>query len=400
MKFDPALLGKMLAGEVRGYVERAINPLLVRMAVLETQRAEAMQAGHEDTIGDLKRIAIEARATIAEMIAFRVSFEKHAGDELRELRSHVEAIPRPADGKDADPAVVEALVAKAVAAIPRPADGKDADPAVVEQFVAKAVAAIPRPADGKDADPAVVEALVAKAVAAIPRPADGKDADPAVVEALVAKAVAAIPRPADGKDADPAVVEALVAKAVAAIPRPADGKDADPAVVEALVAKAVAAIPRPADGVGVAGAVIDRSGNLLLTLSNGAIKELGCIVGRDADPQAVRDVIKAELDQWPRPKDGKDGVSFEDWDLHFDHEQRALNLSLGGGDHRQERSCKVGVLLDRGVWKEGRGYERGDGVTWRGSFWIAQKETSAKPDEASSDWRLAVKRGRDGKDKL
>ena len=45
-----------------------------------------------------------------------------------------------------------------------------------------------------------------------------------------------------------------------------------------------------------------------------------------------------------------------------------------------------------------RTYVRGDAVTWGGSLWIAQKETSAKPDSPESGFRLAVKKGRDGKD--
>ncbi len=55
-------------------------------------------------------------------------------------------------------------------------------------------------------------------------------------------------------------------------------------------------------------------------------------------------------------------------------------------------------LIDRGVFKSGTVYERGDGVTFGGSFWIAQKQTEAKPGDGNQDWRLAVKRGRDGKD--
>jgi integrin beta 3 len=58
---------------------------------------------------------------------------------------------------------------------------------------------------------------------------------------------------------------------------------------------------------------------------------------------------------------------------------------------------KTAIVLDAGVWKDGT-YSQGDGVTWAGSFWIAQADTSAKPGGDSQDWRLAVKRGRDGKD--
>ena len=42
-------------------------------------------------------------------------------------------------------------------------------------------------------------------------------------------------------------------------------------------------------------------------------------------------------------------------------------------------------------------YQRGDGVTLGGSFFIAQADTTAKPGK-SDEWRLAVKRGADGRD--
>lgn len=56
------------------------------------------------------------------------------------------------------------------------------------------------------------------------------------------------------------------------------------------------------------------------------------------------------------------------------------------------------VLLERGVFKPGQTYAPGDGVTYGGSYWIALRVTDGRPGEGNSDWRLAVKRGRDGKD--
>ena len=56
------------------------------------------------------------------------------------------------------------------------------------------------------------------------------------------------------------------------------------------------------------------------------------------------------------------------------------------------------LLIDRGVFLADATYERGDGVTSGGSFWIAQKATTSRPGDNNSDWRLAVKKGRDGKD--
>ena len=58
---------------------------------------------------------------------------------------------------------------------------------------------------------------------------------------------------------------------------------------------------------------------------------------------------------------------------------------------------KTAIVLDAGVWREGTAYAAGDAVSHGGSLFIAQKGTNAKPG-ASDDWRLAVKRGADGRD--
>ena len=58
---------------------------------------------------------------------------------------------------------------------------------------------------------------------------------------------------------------------------------------------------------------------------------------------------------------------------------------------------KTAIVLDAGVWREGTAYVAGDGVTMGGSFFIAQADTTAKPGK-SDEWRLAVKRGNDGRD--
>lgn len=57
------------------------------------------------------------------------------------------------------------------------------------------------------------------------------------------------------------------------------------------------------------------------------------------------------------------------------------------------------VVLDRGVFKVGNDYQRGDSVSWDGSTWIAQ-EAVEKADQRPMPplWRLSVKRGSDGKD--
>lgn len=65
----------------------------------------------------------------------------------------------------------------------------------------------------------------------------------------------------------------------------------------------------------------------------------------------------------------------------------------------EERVVKMAVnsIVYHDVW-EAKGYAIGDCVTWDGGLWIARSEASLsdKPGESSA-WRLAVKRGRNGK---
>lgn len=113
-------------------------------------------------------------------------------------------------------------------------------------------------------------------------------------------------------------------------------------------------------------------------------------------------VFQKAIDAIPKPvdgKDGKDGVDGLGWDdlvVEFDG-KRAIAVKLTRGDvEKVAGDIKLPIVLDAGFWKEGS-YEVGDGVTFGGSYWIAQKDTSSKPEVGNPDWRLAVKKGRDGK---
>jgi hypothetical protein len=50
-----------------------------------------------------------------------------------------------------------------------------------------------------------------------------------------------------------------------------------------------------------------------------------------------------------------------------------------------------------GVFKPGETYTRGALATWDGSLWLSLSDTSAKPGEKDSGWKMVVKRGADGK---
>jgi hypothetical protein len=52
--------------------------------------------------------------------------------------------------------------------------------------------------------------------------------------------------------------------------------------------------------------------------------------------------------------------------------------------------------VDFGVWQSGRVYPKGVCITDDGGRWAAQRTTTARPG-TNGDWRLIVKRGRDGK---
>jgi integrin beta 3 len=55
------------------------------------------------------------------------------------------------------------------------------------------------------------------------------------------------------------------------------------------------------------------------------------------------------------------------------------------------------IPIDRGRFKAGSQYSRGDEVTFGGNIYRAVKDTSSKPGE-DDDWRVAANRGRDGRD--
>lgn len=133
------------------------------------------------------------------------------------------------------------------------------------------------------------------------------------------------------------------------------------------------------DGVGLAGAFIDRDGELVLTLSNGVAIKLGRVIGKDGDP-------------------GKDGLSFDDFqfDVGYDGE-RVFTLKWSNGGKEVVRRFGVPAMIYRGVFKEGETYHLGDIVTWGGSLWHCRAETQEKPLDNAGAWQLAAKRGRDGR---
>lgn len=191
-------------------------------------------------------------------------------------------------------------------------------------------------------------------------------------------------------------------------------------------------------GAGVVDVLRNHEGVLIFTLSDGRIKEVGNVNGKDGEQgppgergeqgpvgekgepgergetgtagekgdRGERGEIGAPGEAGPRGekgldgKDGRDGFQLADFDARVLDDDRTIELSFSDGVNSNIATLKWPTVIDRGVFKADRDepYQAGDGVTWGGSFWIAQQETKAKPDSAESGWRLAVKKGRDGKD--
>jgi hypothetical protein len=140
------------------------------------------------------------------------------------------------------------------------------------------------------------------------------------------------------------------------------------------------------DGVSLAGALIDRSGGLVLTLSDGTTRELGQVVGKDG--ASGRDGLPG--------RDGYDGLGFEDLTITHDGD-RSFAFRMQRGDIVKEFCFTIPAMIYRGVFAEGSAYTHGDTVTWGGSLWHCDGDTNEKPGDGSKFWVLAAKRGRDGK---
>ncbi|THJ30946.1 hypothetical protein E8K88_16400 [Lampropedia aestuarii] len=210
--------------------------------------------------------------------------------------------------------------------------------------------------------------------------------------------------------------QAFVREQIKALPVPKDGAPGQDGkavsieevdkLVEARVKAAIAAMPAPKDGAdGKDGAPGQDGKTVTLEEIDSLVAEKSARWELDFERRAAATLEKA-IDRMPKPKDGTDGkdgrdgvdgLGFDDLQAEYDGE-RGITLKFTKDDRVKSIALAMPVVIDRGVYKEGADYVTGDGVTWGGSYWIAQQATKAKPDSQNSGFRLAVKKGRDGKD--
>lgn len=435
---------------VKAYVDKSFDAFERRFLALEAHiKAIPIPANGQDADPEavaemvMQRIAnqlgaIQSSVDETKTLAIAPEAVKALVDEA------VAAIPVPKDGADGTSVTVDdvrPMLEELVAAIPPAIDGQDGAPgksvepvevaefvmpeikALVAEAVAAAVAAIPVPKDGadgapgKDADPEIAvrmvleqldtDAIATKAVAMIPAPKDGqdgqdgKDADVEAVVAVVVEqtkelvavlsaelgqvretvsALPPVPEPVDK--------EALVAEVVALIPVPKDGADGAPGEKGDPGPKGEKGDPGK-DGISVRKFIRGAEGNLIAIGSDGTTDDLGFIEGKDGAPgKDGRD-----------GKDGADGVGWDDLDETVEDGGRFLVRRHKRGEEVKEFRHQLATPIDRGIYNNDTKYLRGDSVSYGGSSWTAQGEVSGeKPDSGSKLWRLAVKRGRDGRD--
>lgn len=158
--------------------------------------------------------------------------------------------------------------------------------------------------------------------------------------------------------------EEIVKTVLAQMPKPENGKDGQQGERG----------EKGADGLGLAGAMIDRDGALQITLSNGEVKSLGPVVG----------------------KDGSDGLSLDGFELEYLSESHEIEIKATAGGRKKELRYPAGGIRPAGYWRDGSKAKAGEAWVNDGSLWIALKDCQSKPGLNDDAWIIAARKGRDG----
>lgn len=234
-----------------------------------------------------------------------------------------------------------------------------------------------------------VSKMVADAVSAIelPKAPEISDFNQIIYDATeraVKQAFGEIPVPKDGKSVTVDDLRPLVEQVVtASLPEPVD--------VEKLAQDAAEKIPNPKPGT-------DGRDALAIELEPFIDEEKSYPRGTYATHKGGlwRSHEKTHgMRGWECIVDGVSNV-----DIKQDN-QRTFSISLERASGAVEvKSFDVPVTIYRDVFKSGTEYQPGDTVTWGGSLWHCNEVTADKPGEpGSKGWTLAVKKGRDLRDK-
>jgi len=90
-------------------------------------------------------------------------------------------------------------------------------------------------------------------------------------------------------------------------------------------------------------------------------------------------------------------VAFANPPVIFDGKQ-TITFRFKMGEQVEEHSIKTNIPYDAGVYRDGETYPKGALTTFGGRGFIAERDTSEKPDITNKDWRIWSNKGRDGRD--
>lgn len=366
---------------------------------------------------------------------------------LKQVTVALEQIPAPKDGrdgKDADAALIRAVVKEEVSHLRDGMEGDacesddDCDPdnctcvdgvctqteAMADKkaapIVAKVLALLPAPVPGKDADAALVQPLVAsevtRALAEWPKPRDGLNGAPGDrgADGLNGKDGTEGVQGPKGDQGDPGVPGA----------DGDDGADGEPGQIGPQGEPGTPGIPGTAGSKGMDG-------------ENGSDGAPGLVgePGRDGregkDGAPGRDALQIDIlpaidvtRSYPRStyachkggiirslrttEPAGDDIVAAGWSVLIEAPKQIVVEQTGErtfafkqidmmGRTAVQQEFSIPSMVYRGVFLEGREYDPGDTATWGGSLWHCDQKTADKPGEGGA-WRLAAKRGRDGKD--
>lgn len=111
------------------------------------------------------------------------------------------------------------------------------------------------------------------------------------------------------------------------------------------------------------------------------------------------DLLQKAIDKIPTPKDGKDGVSFESFEMDYIGDAHEVRIKATAGGQTKELRFPAGGIRPGGFWRDGTKALAGQAWSEGGNLWIAVKDTSSKPAWDSPDWFKAASKGRDAETK-
>lgn len=134
------------------------------------------------------------------------------------------------------------------------------------------------------------------------------------------------------------------------------------------------------DGVGMAGAIIDRNGSLVITMTDGSTRDLGNVIGKDGEPG-------------PKGEKGDPGERGEKGDAGERGEQGpAGEAGADGAEGPAGKDAYPGEA--RGLYDPEASYRALDVVSLNGSEWRAKRDD---PGPLPGDgWMLSAQRGKRG----